>query len=79
MPAQRLSCRAARPLVAIATAILLGLATTGCSYKLSGFGKDDGPEQTSAVTPIRARGTVAPPVPRMVSDQTHATAAASGR
>jgi surface antigen len=70
-PAQRLSCpsrescraplsrRVARPLAAIAAAILLGLATAGCSYKLSGFGKDDGPEQTSAVTPIRAPDTAA--------------------
>jgi surface antigen len=51
MPAHRLS-GAAR---AILAAIALGLATGGCSYKLSGFfGKDDGPEQTSAVTPVRA-------------------------
>jgi surface antigen len=54
MPAQRLSRRAARPLATMAAAILLGLATTGCSYKLSGFRKDEGPEQTSAVTPIRS-------------------------
>ena len=35
--------------------IAVGLATGGCSYKLGGFfGKDEGPEQTSAVTPVRA-------------------------
>jgi surface antigen len=55
MPAHRLSCASFRPLAALAVVIALGLATGGCSYKLGGFsGKDEGPEQTSAVTPIRA-------------------------
>jgi surface antigen len=55
MPAHRLSWPAARALAAIVAALALGLAAGGCSYKLNGFfGKDDVPEQTSAVTPIRA-------------------------
>jgi hypothetical protein len=47
-------CGGARHRAAIAAAIILGLATGGCSYKLGGFfGKDD-PEQTSALKPIAA-------------------------
>jgi hypothetical protein len=60
-PAHRLSRPSFRPFAAIAVAVALGFATGGCSYKLGGFfGKDEGLEQTSAVTPIRAPEKSAP-------------------
>jgi hypothetical protein len=43
-------------------AIVLGLATGGCSYKLGGFFAKEGSEQTSALKPIAAT-TASPTLP----------------
>ena len=61
-PAARLSCPAPRRLAALAVLLLLGFASSGCSYRLGGFfaKEDPGPEQTSSVTPARASDNFPP-------------------
>jgi hypothetical protein len=62
----RLWCSAPRPLAAIATAAILGLATGGCSfsYDLGAFSRKETVERTASIKPPKAPdGGASPPLP----------------